>query len=130
MKNLKDIILLPVISLLNLSFSLLNFSLRIPSDLLIRIELEDCILVTAKPWQFGIRASVLDFTIEEKMADGTRMKNFETQLQHVNSTMSELQSRMGQVEARGTQNQEAIRAMDSRMEGALEGMGQRLEGME
>ena len=51
------------------------------------------------------------------------MKNFETQLQHVNLTMSELQSRMGQVEARGTQNQEAIREMDSKMEGALEGMG-------
>ena len=73
---------------------------------------------------------MLDFTIEEKMADGTCMKNFETQLQHVNSTMSELQSRIGQVKAEGTQNQEAICAMDSMMEEALEGMGQRLEGME
>ena len=54
------------------------------------------------------------------------MRNFKAQLQQVSSTMAELQNRMGQMEVGEAQNQEAIRAMDSRMEGA--GMGQRLDG--
>ena len=56
------------------------------------------------------------------------MKNFETPLQQVSSTVLDVQSRIDQLEIGGERNHEAIMSMDRKLEGLLEGMEQRLEG--
>ena len=50
------------------------------------------------------------------------MKNFETQLQQISSTMSEFQNRINQLGIEGVRNHEAIMAMDRKLESSLEGM--------
>ena len=49
-------------------------------------------------------------------------------MQQVNSTILEFHNRIDQLEIGGVRNDEAIMAMDCKLESSLEGMKQRLEG--
>ena len=60
------------------------------------------------------------------MAEGTRMKNFEAQLQQTRVVVAECQNKMEQLELGMTRNQEAILALDCRVESAMDGMERRL----
>ena len=60
------------------------------------------------------------------MAEGTRMKNMEAQLQQVSSSMSEVQRRVDQLELGNGRNHEVIMAIDQKLDGTL---GQMREDM-
>ena len=50
------------------------------------------------------------------MANSTRMKNFESQLQQVNMTVTDLQLRVNSLEVGSSKNHEAILEMDQNIE--------------
>ena len=56
------------------------------------------------------------------------MKNFKAQLQQTGVVVAECQNKMEQLELGTTRNQEAILALDRRVENAMDGMEKRLEG--
>jgi len=62
------------------------------------------------------------------MAKGTRMKNFKAQLQETRVLVAECQNKMEQLELGTMRNQEAIFALDRRVENTMDGMEMRLEG--
>ena len=61
------------------------------------------------------------------MAEGMRMKNFETQLQQTGVVVAECQGKMEQLELGTTKNQEAILVLDRQVKSAMDGMERRLE---
>jgi len=73
---------------------------------------------------FGIRASIsaVGVTTMREMAKGTHMKNMESQLQQVTSTMGEFQNRVDQLEQGSERNYEAIGGLEHRLEGSLNQM--------
>lgn len=62
------------------------------------------------------------------MAEGTRMKALEAQVQQFNLTMSDTHHRVEQLELGANRSHEAIATMDRRVESFIEGLERRLEG--
>ena len=64
------------------------------------------------------------------MADGTCNKQFESQMQQVNVTILDLQSRMDSLEAGSNRNHEAILTMDWKFDQKFETLDQKFETFE
>lgn len=63
------------------------------------------------------------------MAEGTRMKNMESQLQQVTSTVGEFQHRVDRLELGSKKNYEAIGGLERRLENGLNQMREDLNQM-